>query len=75
MSGVVVNIDDINTDFYYCSDCKLYWRLCEDGLTEFRMHVFIPINPKKCPFCSDPSIKLPEEIIEFRKRRTSLLGD
>jgi hypothetical protein len=30
--------------------------------------MFVPINIKKCPFCSDPNKKIPKELIEFRKK-------
>lgn len=58
----------MSEESYYCPDCRLHWYWIGNGEAEFRLFMFVPINIKKCPFCSDPSKKIPKELIEFRKK-------
>jgi len=55
---------------YKCPDCRLFWYHVDDlqSEVEFRLAAFIPLEPKKCPWCADPNKEIPLELKEFRKK-------
>jgi len=63
LNGNIVN------EPYFCPDCKLYWSLIDEHTLEFRPFMFIPVhkgNIKKCRFCNDPTLEIPEQLKKYR---------